>query len=201
MSDHKDYPSLPLRDFIDDIASKSPTPGGGSVAAVAGAMAASLSRMVLEYTVGKPAFAQHDQKLRESLGMLKQAGGRFIALANEDMRAYEAVLASRKAGPAVQEQANLRAIAVPMEMVSLAASVLSRLDDLKAVTNPRLLGDLQASAILVCAAGESAACTVRDNLGSLADPAQASRMEGELQKLRTQSEQYKLAITGYRPGQ
>lgn len=194
MSASKNYLSLPLRELLDDIAARSPTPGGGSVAAVAGALAASLACMAIEYTVGKPKFSEHDSRLRDALAVLKKASERFTVLVAEDMRAYEGVVAARKADAAAQEQASIRATAVPMEIVALSAEVLARLDDLKANTNPQLLGDLHAAAALACAAGESAAGMVRDNLGSVADSTQVARLEQDLQRMLIQSELCKQAI-------
>jgi len=196
MDVEKDYLKLPLCDFISAVASRSPTPGGGSVAAVVGAMATSLACMVIEFTVGKPKFAEHDSRLREALAVLKTAGERFAELATEDMRAYEGVVAARKADAAAQEQASMRATAVPMEMVSLSADVLVRLDDLKDKTNHMLLGDLRAAAALASAAGESAAGMVRDNLGT-ADPTQVAKLEQDLQRLQARSEQCRQSVISF----
>jgi formiminotetrahydrofolate cyclodeaminase len=125
------------------------------------------------------------------LTTLKQAGERFAVLAAEDIRAYEDVVAARKADATIREQASIRATSVPMEIVALTADVLAHLDDIITNTNPRLLGDLRAAAALAYAAGESAASMVRDNLGTSADPTQAAKLEQDLQHLLTLSERCK----------
>ncbi len=77
MSPEKDYLSLPLQTFLADLAAKSPTPGGGSVAALAGAVAACQARMVLEYSVGRAKGAEHEPRLREVLAEFGRAEQAF----------------------------------------------------------------------------------------------------------------------------
>jgi formiminotetrahydrofolate cyclodeaminase len=180
MNADKDYLSLPLRDLLTDIAAKSPTPGGGSVAAVVGGLSASLARMVLEYTVGKPQFAQHEGQLRELLAELTQAGEEFARLVSEDMRAYEAVVAARKLDQATRDRAAARATAVPLEILAQAEAVVTKLDAVKALVNPRLLGDLKAAAAFATAAAKAAACMGRDNLQGSQDRQDAARIEDRL---------------------
>ena len=124
MSADKDYLSLPLRTFLADLAAKTPTPGGGSVAALTGALAAAQARMCVEYTVGKPKFAAHETKLREALAEFKRAEEAFGRLMAEDMAAYERLSAANKADdPTEQQQAVATAAAVPMEIAALAGAV------------------------------------------------------------------------------
>jgi len=96
--------------------------------------------MVVEYTVGKPRFAAHEPQLRAALTELKEASASFVRLMAEDMRAYEDVVAARKADAAAQAAANARAIAVPMAIVDLGARIASLLDEIKSGTNPHLVG-------------------------------------------------------------
>lgn len=199
MSADKDYLSLPLADLLADLASKSPTPGGGSIAALVGALGCSLGCMVLQFTIGKPKFAEHDEQLSELLGDLKLAGEKFTGLMADDMRAYRAVLDARKAEPQVREQAAARATAVPMDIVLLAESVVACLDELKSFVNPHLLGDLRAAAILAHATARAAGCTVRDNLPSLPDREEAVRLERRLEALNRQAEMHCNAVVGFRP--
>jgi formiminotetrahydrofolate cyclodeaminase len=197
MSEEKDYLSLPLREFLADLGSRTPTPGGGSVAALAGSLGCGLARMALQFTVGKAAFAAHEQQLRALLGDLEQAGEQFTRLMAEDMRAYEAVRAARKADEASRAVAGARATAVPMHIVQLAESVVACLDELKAFVNPHLLGDLRAGAVLVNAAGRSAACTVRDNLPTMPDQQEAVRIARQLDALLARNENHCNAVVGF----
>src|SRR3954469_3638025 len=84
-----DFLSLPVKDFLAATAAKAPTPGGGSVAALAGALAASLAAMALEYTVCKKSFAQHDAEIRPALAQFQNASRLLQELILEDVAAYE----------------------------------------------------------------------------------------------------------------
>ena len=83
--------SLSVQDFLAATAAKQPTPGGGSVAALIGALAASLAAMALEYTIGKKAFAPHDAEIRSSLAQFQTTSLLFQELITEDIAAYEAL--------------------------------------------------------------------------------------------------------------
>lgn len=199
MSADKDYLSLPLAELLADLGSKSPTPGGGSIAALVGSLGCSLACMVLEFTIGKPKYAEHDAQLRELLADLRQAGNKFTGLMADDMRAYQSVLAARKAEPQVREQAAARAIAVPMDIVMLAESVVACFDELKAFVNPHLLGDLRGAAIMTHAAARAAGCTVRDNLPHLTDRQEAAKLERRLEALARQAEEHCNAVVAFSP--
>jgi methenyltetrahydrofolate cyclohydrolase len=200
MSAEKDYLSLPLSEFLADIAAKSPTPGGGSVAAAVGGLAASLACMVIEYTIGKPRFAEHEARLRERLSEFKSVSRAFGELMAQDMQAYTAVVAARKSEPAVRDAASLRAISVPMEIVTKAVGLLAVLEAVKSFSNPQLIGDLRASAVLVCAAAQAAGCTVRDNLGTMGDPAAANRLRVLLEDSLASAESCRDSVLQFEPG-
>src|SRR5687767_13003307 len=85
-----------IADFLSSAAAKQPTPGGGSAAALAGALAASMGEMVLNYSVGKKSLAAHEPQLREALAEFTRARQLLLALMVEDQVAYEALTAARK---------------------------------------------------------------------------------------------------------
>src|SRR3954462_12717033 len=87
-----------IRDFLTALAAKQPTPGGGSVAALAGALSAAMGEMVLNYSVGrKNTPAQVDAELRAVLQQLTRARSLLLELMIEDQGAFEALTAARKA--------------------------------------------------------------------------------------------------------
>lgn len=199
MSADKDYLSLPLRTFLADLSAKTPTPGGGSVAAMAGLLAAAQARMVVEYTVGKPKFAAHEDKLQEALRELHRAEAAFAELMSEDMAAYERLAASRKAGkPAEQQQAVATATAVPMEITAMAGAVLALLDGLKECVNPYLLGDLKVAAIMSLAAAQSAAVNVEVNLRDLADGSEVERVNKEMTRILEKAYDHRNSVLNQR---
>src|SRR5512133_2146661 len=149
MSAADNYLSRPFGRFLDDIAAKTPSPGGGSVAAAVGALSAALAHMAVEFTAGKKKYAEHEDRLRQMLEELRRASGMFGQLIDEDIAAYERYAAARKsADPKEQEQSLITAVLVPMEIATVAAVVAGRLDEIKGFINPLLYSDVQVAAIL-----------------------------------------------------
>jgi len=194
----KDYRTLPLAEFITDAARKSPTPGGGSVAAAVGAMGVALGRMALAYTAGKPAYAAHEEQIQVALAEFERASDGFLGLMQEDMAAYEEFSAARKSGDADRQKAAIeRATAVPMELIALAGALGARLDEVKAFTNPQLFSDLQAAAILVAAAARAAAMSAVVNLQALPDRTAAEGLEGRLRLMLAELSRHCDAVIHY----
>jgi glutamate formiminotransferase/formiminotetrahydrofolate cyclodeaminase len=200
MSADKDYLSLPMCDFLADLAAKLPTPGGGSVAALSGAMAASQARMVIEYTVGKKRHTEHEDRLRGILDELRRAGDMFVQLMSEDMAAYERMAAAGKSKD-IEERTRAVAtvVAVPMEIIALADAVAARLDQLKSLVNPNLLCDLQVAAILSYAAARSASTSALININSMSDRAEADRLDQQLELLVARTAHHRDAVVHYQP--
>ena len=200
MSAQRDYLSLPMRAFLADLAARSPTPGGGSLAALLGALAASQAQMVIAYTLGKKKHNEHEGRLRALLDEFKRAADALSQLMSEDMAAYERYAASRKSDETDEQQrAVATAIAVPMEVVVLAEAVAARLDEVKSFVNPYLFSDLQAAAILAFAAARSAGLNVRVNLEDLADRREADRLESQLDALIDRVHQHRQAVVHHQP--
>lgn len=164
---------LSLADFLARLASTQPTPGGGSVAALTGALAASLGRMVAGFTLGRPKFAAVEPQVRGLAERLTRAAELFARLIDEDAAAYELLsgaLKMDKSDPARAErvrQAAGVAARVPLETAALGAAAWADLEQLHAVGNPRLHSDAQAAMHLARAAVLAAAANVRANLSFL----------------------------------
>lgn len=161
---------LSLAEFLDRLASDTPTPGGGSVAALTGALAASLGKMVCAFTLGRPKFAAVEPEVRVLSDRLTRAGSMLRALVDEDAAAYEvlgAALKRPKSDPqrsqAVQQAAQLAAH-VPLETALLCAKAGRDLERLSKVATPLLNADTQAAIRLGSAAVHAAVANVRANL-------------------------------------
>src|SRR5215217_8418488 len=90
--------SASIAQFLDATASKQPAPGGGSVTALVGALAAAIGEMVLQYSVGKKhVLPADDTKLREALSEMTRARNMLVELMIEDQAAFAALSAARKA--------------------------------------------------------------------------------------------------------
>jgi formiminotetrahydrofolate cyclodeaminase len=172
--DKPDVLAMTVREFVSAVADKSPTPGGGSVAAVVGSLSAALGRMSLAYTRGKDAFAAHADAHARLAARLERAQGMFEQLVGEDIQAYQLYVEARKlpAGEARDQALQLAlatAIDVPKELAKLCLAVLGDLRDLRDKCNPHLLSDLKAGAALASAAVRLCSYNVKVNASSLAD--------------------------------
>jgi formiminotetrahydrofolate cyclodeaminase len=195
-----DYRRLPFGKFLEDTASRTPSPGGGSVAAAVGALAAALAHMAVEFTAGKEKYAGHDERLRQLLDEFRRAEGMLGELMGEDVAAYERYVSARKSpDPREQAAAIATAVAVPMEVVAVAGAVAARLDEIKAFVNPWLYSDVVVAAILAEAAARSAAVTARGNLPHLPDAGQARQLGEKLDSLLAQAREHCDAVAAYVP--
>jgi formiminotetrahydrofolate cyclodeaminase len=161
---------LTIDDFLARLASSAPTPGGGCVAALTGALAAGLGQMACSLTVGKPKFAAVETQVRVLAERLRVAGQSLRTLMDEDAGAYELLteaLRLDKADPQRRErvqQAAWVAGSVPLETAGFCAQVLDALKELRPIGNPLLVPDMEAATHLARAARQAAAANVRANL-------------------------------------
>jgi len=180
--------ALSIDDFLDRLASDAPTPGGGAVAALAGAIAASLGKMVCGLTIGKPKFVDVEPQVKQIASRLTRAALMLRRLIDEDAAAYGELSATFKldrSDPKRRErltQTGGLAAAVPLETVAVGRQVLGDLRRLEPIGNPNLRSDVEAAIHLVRAAMAAGAANVRVNLPLLPE-AQAQRVDQELGRL------------------
>jgi glutamate formiminotransferase/formiminotetrahydrofolate cyclodeaminase len=171
--------SATLARFVDEVSTGSPTPGGGSVAALCGALSGSLTSMVAALTFGKKGLESQRSEMEE-LGLKAQRlKDWFVAAVDRDAAAFDAVLAAIRLPKrtaeeiAVREetlaQANLEATMVPLEVLERSVVALELAD--KAVTsgNPNSVTDAGVAGACALAAARGASLNVRINLEGVAD--------------------------------
>ena len=168
-----------LADFVSSVASSAPVPGGGSVAAHAGALAAALARMVAGLTVGRKKYAAVDTDMRALATDAEALGARLAALVHEDADAYAAVSAAYKlpgdagvaaAGRATAIQAALvEAARVPLETARACTAVARLAVTCASKGNTNAVSDAGVAALLAEAACKGAAFNVRINVSAMAD--------------------------------
>jgi formiminotetrahydrofolate cyclodeaminase len=162
--------SLTFDDLLDQTAAKSPTPGGGSVAAAVGALGAALAAMVVAYSRGRKDLADHEPLLARAEVALKEARRDMLDLAQRDVIAYaELNDATRKPKEDPDRAARVVAAARAATLVptSLAASCEAMLDlmlQLAGRSNKYLRSDLAIAAVLAEATAASARWNVLVNL-------------------------------------
>jgi len=159
--------------FLDRTAERTPTPGGGGVTALAGALACAMGRMVLAYSVGRKTEDAKRARVEAALGKLRRADELLRASITADARAYEKMTDLSRAAredesqKAPYTQAILAAVAVPMEMAALASGALDALDAIKADTSRYLVSDLGVAAVLADATARAARYSVLINVQEL----------------------------------
>lgn len=181
--------SSSLIDFVNAAAAKRPAPGGGSVTALAGALAASMGEMVLNYSVGKKDLAAHEPVLREALAELNRARSIMLEMMVEDQAAFAALTAARKNAKeqgdrdATFAAALLTCIRVPQTIVATAAAVLELCGKLVRIANVHLLSDLAVCAELSMATVRCGAYNVYINLFDVSDQRERARFEDATAKI------------------
>ena len=165
-----------LAGFLSAVASPTPTPGGGSVAALAGALAAALAQMVAGLTAGKKKFAAVEGEMREASVRAAELVNRLLALTEEDAAAYAAVSAAYKlaAEPAAErtraiDAALLGAAEVPLESAEVCVRVAELAAGVATKGNPNAVSDAGVAALLAEAACRGAVYNVRINVAALSD--------------------------------
>ena len=184
---------LLTREFVEKVASEAPAPGGGSVSALAGALAAALCAMVARLTLGKEKYRdmwQEMEKVRDSADALMR---RLLELVDEDTAAYNQVLsafklprdneAQKTARQAAIQSATQKATAVPMETLRRVTELVSMAEAAVEKGNPNCLSDAGVAAHLIRAAASGAAYNVRINLSALNDQGLSTQMKLETAEL------------------
>jgi formiminotetrahydrofolate cyclodeaminase len=170
-----------IETFLVALAAKQPAPGGGSAAALTGAIAAATGEMVLNYSVGKKGLENAQHQLKAALAEFTRARELFLQLMTEDQLAYEALTAARKSKENF-EVALLACIRIPQAMAATALAMLDLCVKLSPIVNRHLLSDLAVAADLAMATLRSALHNVRANLSDIPD-------EGERDHIAENAEQ------------
>lgn len=170
-----------LAAFVASVASPAPVPGGGSVAAHAGALGAALAQMVAGLTAGKPKYAAVDAEMRELAVAAAALGQRLSGLVARDAAAYAAVTAAYRQpeGPARDaaiQAALLLASEVPLETAQACAEATELAATCAERGNRNAVSDAGVAALLAEAGARGAAYNVRINLKDLRDPVVADRL-------------------------
>jgi glutamate formiminotransferase / formiminotetrahydrofolate cyclodeaminase len=180
----------PFRTFVERVAARTPTPGGGSAAAAAGALGAALGEMVLAYSIPLGRMEPDLEAIRSSL---QASRARFLALIGEDAEAYESVRSARRdrkdhPGDGVAEKvwvlAQRKSAEVPLETARIARHASDSLESVRERTKTALSSDLETSLALLLAAREGALANVRINLDDLRSAHEpVDDLEAEIQRL------------------
>jgi methenyltetrahydrofolate cyclohydrolase len=174
----------PFAELLALLADRTPAPGGGSAAAWGLALAASLLQMACSFTLAREQYRERHERMRAIAARAGELRAEALALATEDLRSYEGVLAAMRRPPddGERKDALLRAQSaaadVPLRTATAAAEVAELATEVAITGNVNLIGDASAAALLAEAACSSAATLVRINLADA--PADPRRAEADL---------------------
>jgi formiminotetrahydrofolate cyclodeaminase len=168
-----------LETFLDHLASSAPTPGGGSVAALCGALSAALSSMVANLTLGREKYRDVEPAIREALEHSERLRASFTQLINDDIAAYNALSAAYKLPKATPDEQATRSTQIqaalhdaaeaPLRIAEQARQALNLCRTLAEIGNLNVISDAGVAAIAAHAALESAELNVLINLKAIKD--------------------------------
>jgi glutamate formiminotransferase/formiminotetrahydrofolate cyclodeaminase len=180
--------------FLDALASSQPTPGGGSMAALAGAAGAALLAMVARLTAGRKGYESVGDRMRQLAVVADGERAALLALGDRDAAAFDRVMAAyrlprrsdaEKSSRAASVQAALAAAAeVPLEVARRSLALLPLALELLEKGNPNALSDALAAAQMLHAGALSALANVAINVSSMTDAAQAAALNSTAAALR-----------------
>ncbi len=195
------YLDQPLKNFLEDTASKTPTPGGGSVAALVGSLGAALLCMVGNFTIGKPKFEKVERDIRQSLKEADKLKEEFSLLIQKDIEAYARFSQASRMPKDTSELKEKRrqalqialkgAAQVPLNTGKLALRLLELAKFLLSKGNPNLITDVGVGALLADAALQSAALNVQINLDYVKDEEFKKRTSSVLSSMLSQGQEMK----------
>lgn len=182
-----------VRDLIAAFRSSDPTPGGGSAAALAGALGAALLAMVA--SLGRPATTEKDDLERLAIAGRREAelSDELASLVDRDAEAYDVVMATYKLPRASDDEKRRRseriqqalegAIASPLDVMRLCTEAAEHATVIASFGNPNAASDVRVAVELLTAGMRGARANVEINLESLKDAARADEIRGEASRL------------------
>ena len=196
---------LSVKDFIMELASNSPAPGGGSVAALSGSLSAALVSMVAQLAVNRTGV--DDQERRHMQQVLEQASGLIHSLSqyvDDDTAAFNLVIAAYglpKDNPLEREQRSLAiqqalqaATELPLRVAEECLEVLSCCREAVRHGNPTALSDAGVAALVAHSGVFGALLNVAINLGNIKDPAFREHLQADRDRIMGEADQIRQEI-------
>ena len=181
-----------IKDFVQDLNSVKPMPGGGSAAAVCGAMAAALAGMSAHMTVGRKQYADAETAMQAVISETDILQQDMLAMAQEDADKYSLVLQAYKLPKTTEEESALRsasieaaskmAVKVSMKVVAACVQILQLALEVVVQGNRMLVTDGAASALLARACQQVASYNVKINLAGVTNLEFKTDVEKQLKK-------------------
>jgi len=195
---------LNITDFVDEVSRDTPAPGGGSIAALSGALGSALASMVLNLSIGKGEFDSRYEELCQLAGKAQAAKDELVRAIDADTEAFNEVIAGMRMAKDTPEQIELRSQAiragyklaaeVPMRTAQLCRQVLDLCQAAADIGNQAVMSDAGVGALMAYAGVRGAIHNVRINLPHTKDGAFVTGMESTLGELLSESKEICEAI-------
>ena len=193
-----------VTEFINITASNAPAPGGGSVSALAGALAAALSQMVANLTVGRKKYAEVQEEMEGYLPRLAEAQRELMAAVDEDSRAFDLYMAAlampketdeEKAARKQAMQEGLKAaVRVPLSVATRVVGIMPMLEEILAKGNSNAVTDGMVSVMMARTGVLGAIYNVRVNLSSIEDAEYVTDMTARCAQLQAEAVEWEQRV-------
>jgi glutamate formiminotransferase/formiminotetrahydrofolate cyclodeaminase len=194
----------PTWDFVDEVSRDSPAPGGGSVAALAGALGSALATMVANLSVGRAEMDPHYDALCSLAERGQAAKDALVRAVDEDTRAFDSVLAAMRMAQDTEEERAARSAAmeagyrvatsVPLATVEGCVQAIRLCQEMLALAPKEMISDVGTGALLGLAGAKAAGYNVRINLPHIRDEAFRAEVKGKLDALLAEAAEVAAAV-------
>lgn len=201
--------NLTLLEFTDLVASNEPVPGGGSVAAVCGTLAAALSQMVANLTIGKKKYVEHEQEMYEIKEKATFLKNKLIDYIEKDSLAYNKVMEAYKLPKETEKEKEARkqaieegsklAAEIPLGVALVSYEIFPLAEAIVLRGNQSAITDALVACMLTRTAVLSAILNVRINLGSISDETFTKEYKEKSDKIEQDTFSYEKKILDYSP--
>ncbi|WP_279230350.1 cyclodeaminase/cyclohydrolase family protein [Thermohalobacter berrensis] len=186
---------MSVKEFLEKTASKAPVPGGGSVAALSAGIAASLTEMVANLTIGKKGYEEVEKEMEELLNKAKELRDKFVEDIDRDSNAFDKVMESFKLPKDTDEQKEKRkkaiqeafknAALVPLDVAKNAYKMMDLAKVVIEKGNKNAVTDGAVACMMARTAVLSALYNVKINLGSIKDEKFVQKLSKEVEELES----------------
>lgn len=191
------YLKLPLKKYIDDASSEDPTPGGGSVSALVGALGTTMASMSANFTIGREKFADVEAEVKEILAKCDRARNELLNLMEDDIKSYGKLSEAYGLPKSTDDEKKKRtetiqnalkdAMGAPLKTVRCCLAILKEIRRLADIANPNLISDVGVAAIFTNAALLGGKLNVDINLSFLKDQSLVQEVNSEVTEAETKS--------------
>jgi len=189
------YSEKSIQEFLDDLSSSNSIPGGGSAAALSGALNAAVISFIANLTIGKEKYKEVEAEAKEILAESEELKKEMLLMIDQDSRILSDILESYKAGDKNKVKTVCQdAVEFSMDMTKKAVRLMRLSLEISEIGNRMLASDFEVAAYIGDAAVNSAVANVKINLKSIDNKEYKENVKKEYQKLQKESTRLKKEI-------